>query len=81
MKNVMLKVKFLIHKEKKGKFLYAVFVGIYGHGNQEAIYSLTGKSQGATISYIKQSIPATPAEYAELEKEMTRIGYEFKTLN
>lgn len=81
MKNHKTLVRFLYNEKTEDLFAYFPqhFYNkrTHGHGVRTC-YSHVGQHSACTIEYAKESRVATPAEYADLKKELESIGYELR---
>lgn len=83
------KVQFLIDKNgytnqeenEKGQ-VFAFFTDeMYSHDkNLRTCYSHIGQHSACHVDYAKESRPATPAEYADLKRELESIGYNLEII-
>lgn len=68
-------VKFLIHPDGD---LFAYFPYMESSKGFKTCYAHIGQHSACSPDYAKECRPATPTEYADLQKELTSIGYELK---
>ena len=68
-------VKFLIHPDGD---LMAYFPYMVSSKGFKTCYAHIGQHSACSPDYAKECRPATPTEYADLQKELISIGYELK---